>query len=347
MKDDMAPNFSLALSEQAPIPAAEGLVSAEALSALWFVRYHITLVPRSALVLPVHSRGSMIRGAFGMALRRLACHDLDLSCRTCPLETGCAYPQTFEPRPPTNADRLSNLQDAPRPFVFDPPASGNADAFPAGQPVTFGLTAIGRAARLVPYFVSAFRNLADEGLGPRRARFDLQEVAALDAAGTRTSIYQNTTPLVRLTAPTLRAADLVRPGDATRTSLALRFSTPLDLKDQGVPVGIPAFAPVIRRLRDRANALSTFFADGPLTLDFKGISAVAETVKLVRNATSLIEVNRRSSRTGQRHDVGGLIGEAEYEGEGIGRLMALVRIGEVVHVGKHAAFGNGRMEVEG
>jgi CRISPR-associated endoribonuclease Cas6 len=344
IKDEMEPNTSLA--QEAPIPVVPELVSAEALSALWFVRYHITLVPRSALVLPVHSRGSMIRGAFGMALRRLVCHDLDLSCRTCPLEASCAYPQAFEPRPPANADRLSNFQDVPRPFVFDPPAAEEAEFAPR-QPVTFGLTAIGRAARLVPYFVSAFRNLADEGLGPRRARFDLLEVAALDAAGTHTAIYQNTTPLVRLTAPTLRADDLVKPGDTTRTSLLLRFTTPLDLKDQGVPVGIPEFAPILRRLRDRANALSTFFGDGPLDLDFKGISAVAEGVKLVRNATSLIEVNRRSSRTGQRHDVGGLIGEAEYEGQGIGRLMALVRVGEVMHVGKHAAFGNGRMEVRG
>jgi CRISPR/Cas system endoribonuclease Cas6 (RAMP superfamily) len=70
-------------------------------------------------------------------------------------------------------------------------------------------------------------------------------------------------------------------------------------------------------------------------------------VKLVKNDTRLVEVNRRSSRTGQRHDVGGLVGEATYEGDGIGRLMALVRLGEVIHAGKHAAFGNGGMEVGG
>ena len=93
--------------------------------------------------------------------------------------------------------------------------------------------------------------------------------------------------------------------------------------------------------------MATFFADGPLDLDFKGISALAETVRLVRNHTRLLEVNRRSSKTGQRHDVGGLVGEAEYEGDGIGKLMALVRVGEVIHAGKHAAFGNGGMEVGG
>jgi hypothetical protein len=326
--------------------AAQGTVTPASLSPLWFVRYRITLVPRSALVLPLHSRGAVIRGAFGLSLRRLVCHDTALVCRTCPLESTCAYPQTFEPRPPANSDRLSNLQDAPRPFIFGPPAAPSAE-FPAGQPVVFGLTAVGRAARLIPFFVSAFRNLADEGMGPRRARFELTEVAALDAQHAPVTVYESATPLVRLAAPTLRAKDLMKPGDSDRTTLTLRFSTPLDLKDQGVPVGIPEFGPLIRRLRDRANALSTFFADGPLTLDFKAVSAMAERVRLVHNGTRLLEVNRRSSRTGQRHDVGGLIGEATYEGPAIGALMPLVRLGEVIHAGKHSAFGNGGMEVGG
>jgi hypothetical protein len=323
----------------------EGL-TARSLSPLWFVRYRIQIVPRETLPLPPHLRGTTLRGAFGLALRRLVCHETSLACRTCPLESTCPYPFTFEPRPPADSQRLSTFQDIPRPFVFDAPSSLGSE-FPAGKPVHFGLTAIGRAARLVPYFVSAFRNLSDEGIGPRRTRFDLTEVAALDGSGQHVEIYRSTTPLVRLAAPTLRAADLMKPGDITRTHLTLRFPTPLDLKDQGVPVGIPEFAPIIRRLRDRANALSTFFADGPLDLDFKRISVLAEGVKLVRNDTRLVEVNRRSSRTGQRHDVGGLVGEAEYEGDGIGKLMALVRVGEVIHAGKHAAFGNGGMEVGG
>jgi hypothetical protein len=329
----------------APTPASRPVgITAQALSPLWFVRYRIRIVPRTALALPPFRVGTILRGAFGLALRRLVCHDTGLACRTCPLESTCPYPFTFEPRPPAGSDRLSSFQDIPRPFVFEVPS---ATDFPAGQPLDFGLCAIGRAARQVPYFVSAFRNLSDEGIGPRRARFDLVEVAALDARGQQVAIYEQSTPIVRLTAPTLRAADLMKPGDANRTRLTLRFPTPIDLKDQGVPVGIPALAPIIRRLRDRANALATFFADGPLALDFKGVSAMAEGVKLVRNATKLVAVNRRSSRTGQRHDVGGLVGEAEYEGEAIGKLMPLVRVGEVVHVGKHAAFGNGGMEVGG
>lgn len=189
-----------------------------------FVRFRITIVPRSLLVLPHATRGTMLRGAFGITLRRLVCHDLTLACRACPLEPTCPYPQTFEPRPPPGAERLSALQDVARPFVFDLPPDERPE-FPAGAPVTFGLVAIGRASRLVPYFVSSFRNLADEGLGPRRARFDLTEVAAQDARGGTTEIYRSASPLVRLAAPTLRATDLMDPEDSTRTRVTLRNIT--------------------------------------------------------------------------------------------------------------------------
>lgn len=235
--------------------------------------------------------------------------------------------------------------------------------FRPGETVEFGLNVVGRASRLAPYFVTAFRKLADDGLGPRRARFDLVEVVALGRGGGETAegdvgpcervraaeipIYKNTEPLVRIAAPALYAGDLVRPDDASLTRLTLRFATPVDLRDRGTPVEIPEFGPLVRRLRDRASSLAVFFGDGPLELDFKGVSALADTVRLVENRTRVVTVNRRSSKTGQRHDVGGFVGEATYDGEAIGRLMPLVRVGEVMHVGKHAAFGNGRMEVAG
>ena len=40
-----------------------------------------------------------------------------------------------------------------------------------------------------------------------------------------------------------------------------------------------------------------------------------------------------------------VVGEARYEGEAIGALMALLRWGEVLHVGRHAAFGNGKIAI--
>jgi hypothetical protein len=349
------PGLDSARAKQLPVE-----MTAAELAPLWFVRYRLRLIPRSPLVLPYYGRGAILRGAFGISLRSLVCHDMTLECRACPLRPQCPYPATFEAAPPDNGDRLSNFSDVPRPFVFDPPSCERAE-FRPGETVEFGLTAVGRASHLVPYFVTAFRKLADDGLGPRRAKFDLAEVVALGCQGNEaasrhrgsgeppetieTAIYKNTEPLLHTGAPAWRAHDLVRAKDGSLTRITLRFATPVDLRDRGVSVEIPEFGPLIRRLRDRASSLAVFFGDGPLALDFKGVSALADTVRLVENGTRLVSVNRHSSRTGQRHDLGGFIGEATYEGEAIGTLMPLVRVGEVIHVGKHSAFGNGQMEV--
>lgn len=149
---------------------------------------------------------------------------------------------------------------------------------------------------------------------------------------------------MNLVVPAVRGSDLVREDDG-RDTLTLRFLTPVDLRDCGREVTRPEFGPLVRRLRDRAAALSAFFGDGPIEADFKGISAAAETVELAEDRTRRLAIDRRSARTGQRHDIGGLVGEARYEGKAIRSLMPLIRLGELIHVGKHAAFGNGRFEV--
>lgn len=94
-------------------------------------------------------------------------------------------------------------------------------------------------------------------------------------------IYKSTEQLVRMAAPALRVSDLLRPDDLSRTRLTLRFSTPVDLRDRKVPVEIPKLGPLVRRLRDRASSLAVFFGDGPLEIDFKGVSVLADTVRLV------------------------------------------------------------------
>lgn len=316
---------------------------AAALAPLWVSRYVFRVRPRATLALPAFGRGAILRGAFGHAFRRLVCHDLTLVCRACPLAAACPYPQVFESAPPRGSQRLRNYLDLPRPFVFDPPDDPRSTFGPADT-LTFGLTVAGRANAHLSYFVMAFRNLADAGLGPRRAPFELEAVDACAADG-RTPVYLATRTALRADAPRLRAADLLRPGDLARTSLVLRLLTPLELKDDARRVERAHFGPLVRRLRDRAAALAAFFGDAPLELDFRGLAEQADSVRLVADRTRRVEVRRTSTRTGARHDVGGLLGEARYEGAAIGALMPLVRLGELIHVGRHAAFGNGRIEV--
>lgn len=316
---------------------------AEALAPLWCSRYVVRLMPLAPMALPAFGRGGILRGAFGLAFRGLVCHDLALDCRRCPIQPSCPYPAVFEPSPPPGSERLSTFQDLPRPFVVDPPRNPKA-TFERGERVEFGLTVVGRATHHLPYFVAAIQSLADSGLGPRRARFVLEELLVRGASGERT-VYRGGDTRVSVQESPIRAADILQAGDEARDAVTLRFHTPTELKDGGRVIARPGFGPLMRRLRDRASALAAFFGDAPLEMDFRGVGDLAESVRLADDRTRCIEVSRQSQKTGQRHDVGGFVGDASFQGAAIGPLMPLLRLGEVLHVGRHAAFGNGWFEI--
>jgi len=88
-----------------------------ALDRLPIYRYRATLRFQDALDVEPVRRGILFRGAFGVTLRRLVCHDMTLDCATCPLRGVCAYPAVFMPSAPEDAP--VRLETSPRPFVLD------------------------------------------------------------------------------------------------------------------------------------------------------------------------------------------------------------------------------------
>jgi len=73
------------------------------------------------------SAGTMLRGAFGTALRRIVCLDLNQKCIDCLTKESCAYQKIFSPITPVDSERLSKNRDMPRGFIFKPPL--NADTY--------------------------------------------------------------------------------------------------------------------------------------------------------------------------------------------------------------------------
>ena len=58
------------------------------------------------------------------------------------------------------------------------------------------------------------------------------------------------------------------------------------------------------RIRDRLSTLRECYDEGPLAIDF------AARVRMTRCEIGRVEVERRSSRTGQVHPIGGFVGES-------------------------------------
>jgi len=142
------------------------------------------------------------------------------------------------------------------------------------------------------------------------------------------------------------------------------FLSPTHLRADGQLVREPEFHHLFKRLRDRLNALSTFYGPGPIEADFKALGDLAEEVRTVKHDIHWIDRYRTSSKTHQRHELSGFIGSCIYDFAGVASplpsggglhmakslmsndvssetLLPWLLAGEVCHVGKHAAWGNG------
>jgi len=324
--------------------------------------FRFTIIPVQPLEVPAINKGNMLRGGFGHAFRRLCCIPQCTDARTCPLADSCPYKAVFEPSPPPGADRLSKNQDIPRPFVFRAPQSLQT-RYEKGKRFEFGLVLIGRALEFLPYFVLSFRELATEGLGLNRAQCTLERVeqigpyAAGDSNGSdKAEIIYSADDQVFRSSRSLGADDWIKArlrefaglnGNASAQRLTVRFLTPTLLRADGEVIRRPEFHHLFKRVRDRINALSTFFGDGPLDADFRGLGDRAEKVRTVSSKIEWAERFRTSSKTHQRHELSGFVGESGYEfpnlesGTSNVELLYWVLVGELCHVGKHAAWGNG------
>ncbi|MGD1101596.1 MAG: CRISPR system precrRNA processing endoribonuclease RAMP protein Cas6 [Terriglobia bacterium] len=79
--------------------------------------------------------------------------------------------------------------------------------------------------------------------------------------------------------------------------LSTVFLTPTFLKSEGQAVRQPEFHHLFKRVRDRLNALCTFYGPGPIDADFKGLGQAAEKVRTLNCDVHWQERSRRSHRT--------------------------------------------------
>src|SRR5208283_2951076 len=121
----------------------------------------------------------------------------------------------------------------------------------------------------------------------------LESVRSLDSAGREHAGWE---PI---------SYDLPNPrsGPDLNGSVILEFLSPTELIEDGrIAAGLP-FVTLMRRLRDRLNALSRFYGGGPLEVDFKLFPEAAKRVRPAEQKLAWIAGERTSSRANLRHAI--------------------------------------------
>jgi CRISPR/Cas system endoribonuclease Cas6 (RAMP superfamily) len=134
------------------------------------------------------------------------------------------------------------------------------------------------------------------------------------------------------------------PDNGAPSRIVVRFLTPTELKSGNQVVHDPGFSVLFARVRDRISSLAAFYGGGPLKVNFRSLSEQASCVQMVRSRVERRHLERRSSRTGQTHPLGGFTGEAEYEGD-LREIMPFLRAAEWTGVGRHTVWGQGAIRV--
>lgn len=236
----------------------------------------------------------------------------------------------------------SGLSDWPRPFVFRARHLDGLTVAPGGN-FSFDLHLFSLDRDAIAYFILTFAALAREGLGPRRGRAELVQVHTIPGANaTCQTVYdQSRQAIFRDLAPS--SIDLSAPCSAP-SRIRVDFLSPTELKHEHRIANRPEFPILLGRLRDRISTLRSLYGPGPLEIDFQGGNARAAAVRLIRCEMRRLESERRSTRTGQSHSIGGFVGMAEYEGD-LAEFLPYLEAGRWTGVGRQVVWGKGEISL--
>jgi len=180
-------------------------------------------------------------------------------------------------------------------------------------------------------------------MGPGRGLAELAAVDQLDLGGaTVERVFDGERFQMGELAAPIRVDLSEAPSRVNRARV--RFVTPTELKSEHKVADRPEFGVLFGRLRDRVSTLRTLYGPGPLDIDFRAMGERAAAVRMTQCELKRTDADRFSSRSGQRHPLGGFVGEVEYQGE-LGEFVAYLRLGKWVGVGRQTVWGKGEMEV--
>ena len=291
----------------------------------------------SATTLPAF-KGSMLRGTLGHALKSTVCAVRIKICDKCLLRHNCLYARIFEYKPNPHVE--SSQVALPHPYVLE--YATEEKTYDTADIFQFRLIILGSLVESLPYWIYSVQQMGERGLGPRdrdgnRAQFHLQQVLA---AGEQ--IFDCCSSNLRGDVSAQQLAWIEAPEKIER--LRIELLTPLRTKDRNRLATDLDFTLLVRLGLRRLQSISDAFN---VRIEPEGITELlqqAREVKVLRKDIHWHEQVRYSTRQQERQQFGGLLGTMEVEGD-LSPFWPLLRIAEIIHLGKETSFGLGRLKV--
>lgn len=251
--------------------------------------------------------GSTLRGAFGIALKQVCCFDFNVTCEKCSSQTTCLYYNFFSQSNTIHSYRFSKLL--------------NTNNF------NFTLYLFEEACYQLPYVLNAlYVMLTQYGLGVKRETFTIQNILCNGI-----DIYnQKTFDISKVSIQHFEVQNY-------KQDVRLYFMTPLRMKSANkLLMTKPTLEQILTSIVNRFNELMGL----PLVrLSFKPI------YREEKSEVTFIDLTRYSNRQQTKMQLGGIIGHIDYV-QLDEQSYRLLKLGEILGVGKQTVFGLGEIKVE-
>ncbi len=289
--------------------------------------------------------GSVLRGALGRELRRVACVLRTKSCSNCPILNGCAYGYIFESDIIKERPGRGPINARPHPFVFEPP-------FPPPQNTkkddsfVFSITLIDRADEYLPHIAYSLIKAGEFGIGKGLKNglgsFRLEYIFTSDGE----ALFDwHEGELKR--APQAKKVSLFDCNEVGSDNMRIevKFITPFRVKVNGQFARSIPFHVLIRSGLRRISSLEAAYCGREPELDYKGLVERAQRVRTVFEKLTWQDLPRFSYRQRRWMAIGGPVGTVVYEGE-LAEFLPILHYVQEVNSGKQTSFGLGRIEIK-
>lgn len=302
-----------------------------------------TLSAKSACELRAY-KGSMLRGAFGMALRNTVCiMSPQQVCSNCMIRSQCANTRLFETIMQKEPPRfLKNMDMAPKPFVLY--CNDEQIVYEPEQTLTFSMKLIGSAIDFYPYVIHAVQRMAAFGFTRKKAAFDLLTVAMRQPNGHLQQIYNGAEQKL-FTRIETRHIPEIEDVPASASSVMLDFCSPTRFKVNKRYSTDFTFRQLVFVMLRRHLELAHFYSNADdIEWEFHDLLVAADEIHMSEIKLNWLDHHRYSNRQRQDMMMGGVVGTIRLDGD-LSLFYPLLQSAAVLHVGKGTTFGLGRIEI--
>lgn len=313
-------------------------------------RYRFLLRPRDYLKLS-HYAGSSLRRDFVDVFKEISCTQNETSCKSCPQKAECAYYHVIEGGVRKDQGELAKrFQTPPKPFVFEPPLNRKT-FYSMNEDIAFDLILIGKALEYFPYFVAAMRRIGEIGMGRNHGKFTIRKILGIDLKTNYTvseySFVSSGESFDRDISVSLEDIYKKHIWKSTKSlnEVEITFLSPLRMKRVGYNNWHLYFRTLIKNILSRVSILNYFHNNYPDLVEFTDLIENSRGIRIAEDNLIWDDWRNPRKRNDSNHKLGGYLGDISYTGN-LENYWPLLKIAEILHVGKNCGFGMGRILVE-